>query len=161
MKVILRKCSDCPSDSKLKPAWKTIREDGEKKYLCRYHAQMRTAKKQIAEKKKEGSVSDKLDKWYKFIYDKYEGYCQETGRKLDFNKRYCAHLLPKAKYPYFKLDPRNGLLLNWQTHSILDHGSPNQRKALKVWNQISETRRKLLDEVGMEYDEEFWLNMST
>lgn len=100
-----------------------------------------------------------LDKFYKFIYDKYEGFCQETGRKLSFNKKCVMHLLPKSKYPYFRLDIRNGYLVAWDIHSIVDKGSEKQRKALKIWKYISDTREKLLSEVGLDYSESHWLNV--
>lgn len=109
-------------------------------------------------KRNEGGKQDLLEKWYRFIWKRDGEFCVETGRKLPFDKKYCAHLLPKSKYPYFKTDPNNGLLLDWHIHDILDKGSAKQRLALKVWGQIRDARTKMLESVGLIYDEDYWLN---
>jgi hypothetical protein len=145
------------------PKPKPCKDGGHMAYLwshgyCKKHWMIRTAKKQIAENK---PMQDKLGLWYRKIYDLYNGICAESGYKLSFDKRFCAHLLNKAKYEYFKFDLRNGILLDLQYHDILDHGGASQRKELKVWEYISLQRKMLLEEVGMSFDEEFWLNMKT
>lgn len=118
--------------------------------------------KRSLERKTGQSTSNKdlqLEKWYEYIHKKYDGICQETGRKLSFSKKHCLHALPKSKYPYFKLDPRNGILASWNVHDQIDKGSASQRKALKIWATISKIRKTLLEEVGMEYSEDHWLNV--
>lgn len=150
----MKQCVDCEK-GKLSYLWKSNPP------LCRYHSFARGKKvSDVIEKPEAG----KLDLWYMKIYSLADGVCAESGRKLKFDKKYCAHLLPKKKgiggFPYFKYDLRNGVLLDWRFHGILDKGSATQRRALKTWEYISLQRKMLLDEVGMNYDEHYWLNMS-
>lgn len=113
-------------------------------------------KKMVANKPNQ----DKLDLWYRKIYDMAGGVCAESGRKVSFSNMCCAHLLPKSKYGYFKFDLRNGILLSREYHAILDKGTASQRRSLKVWEYVCLQRQLLLSEVGLEFDEDYWANMS-
>lgn len=138
---------------KLSPVWKRI----ERKPYCKYHAMSLTAKKQVSINKDQ---HDALERFYKYIHEKFSYTCQETGKILTYNNKHCAHILAKSRYPYFIFDSRNAILVNWTTHSIIDKGSPNQRKELKVWDAIQKTRKTLLEEVGLTFDAEHWENVT-
>lgn len=152
IKVKVEQCVMCEA-GKLSPVWKRI----ERKPYCKYHAMALTAKKQVSINKEH---NDFLEKFYKFIHEKYNYTCQETGKKLIYDKKHAAHILPKSKYDYFETDPRNGILLSWSIHGIIDKGSASQRKELKVWNTIQKTRKTLLEEVGLTFDAEHWENVT-
>lgn len=113
------------------------------------------------EKKK--PQKDLLELWFKAIHKKYSGICQESGVTLCYDKKHCCHLLPKKDgaggYSYFKNYLNNGILLAWKYHSILDSGTAKQRLELKCWSTIRKMRTKLLESVGLPYDENYWLNM--
>ncbi len=132
---------------------------------CTHHRSLEYAERSKKKRELNGVTQDKLDLWYQKIYDMHFGICAETGRKLSFDKKYCCHILPKKNgiggFPYFKLDLRNGILLSWNIHHVIDQGSPEQRKALKTWEYISMVRKQLLEEVGIEYNEDYWLNYKT
>lgn len=146
MQPKLKQCSECP-DGKLSFLWKSNPP------LCRYHAQVKTAKKQVSINQER---TDKREKFYQAIHKKFNGICQETGKQLTYSNKHCAHILPKSKYDYFEFDLRNGILVSWNIHAIIDRGSPEQRKQLKVWKRIQDIRSKLLDEVGLTFDKEHW-----
>lgn len=124
------------------------------KGLCRYHANF-----VYAAKMKERKQPDLMEKWYKALHEVNNYKSLETGNTLTYDKKQAAHLLPKSRYEYFKTDLENGVLLEWRFHHILDFGSATQRKALKCWDEIEKRRKKLLESVGLEYSEEYWLNI--
>lgn len=123
-----------------------------KKYVCSKHPKKIDGKVNPINKEKH----DKLDKFYQHIHEKFNYTCQETGKKLEYSNKHVLHLLPKSKYPYFALDTRNAILASWSTHSIVDKGGKDQRTSLKIWKSIQNTRKKLLEEVGMEFDAQHW-----
>ena len=124
-------------------------ENKEKRYVCSKHPKTEKVKVQTEH-------AAQLEKFYQYIHKKFNGICQETGKQLSYSNKHAAHILPKSKYDYFELDPRNGILLSWSIHSIVDKGSPEQRKSLKVWQRIQDTRKKLLEEVGLTFEKEHW-----
>lgn len=124
-------------------------ENGDWVYECLSHPKAEKLKEQTEH-------AAKLEKFYQAVHKKFNGICQETHKQLSYSNKHAAHILPKSKYDYFEFDLRNGILLSWSIHSVVDKGSPEQRKQLKVWKRIQDTRRKLLDEVGMAFDEKHW-----
>lgn len=54
----------------------------------------------------------------------------------DFNvwKCACAHILPRSRYPLWRLNPHNVLLLDPQVHSLLDQGTEAQRQKYSRYN---------------------------
>lgn len=93
---------------------------------------------------------EKLERWYKFIYEKFKGICQEDGRQLPFDKKFIHHILPKAKMPYYKYDERNGILINLQAHSTIEHSAPQFKEKLKCYPTILKTQIELYSECGMD-----------
>ncbi len=148
IKKKLVQCVKC-EEGKLSICWKKINNEP----YCRYHASMATVKKQVSINKER---HDKLDKFYKYIHEKFKYTCQETGKILTYSNKHAAHILPKSKYDYFEFDERNAILVSWSTHSIIDKGSPQQRKELKIWKHIQSVRKTLLEEVGLTFDEKHW-----
>lgn len=156
IKKKLVQCIKCP-EGKLCVAWKSEYKDGKKISWCRYHWTGEKLKRKPKEEKVEETERQKrLEAWYKFIYNKYRGVCQETGAWLNFSKTHAAHILPKSKYDYFETDPRNGIYLSSHIHAIVDRGTSTQRKELKIWNHIQSVRKELLEEAGLTFDAEHW-----
>lgn len=92
---------------------------------------------------------DKLEKWYKFIFESYKGICQEHGNKLEYNKSCVHHCLEKSKYPYYKFDERNGILISASVHNKIHYGTQNQKDAIKCYPVILKKQITLLDECGL------------
>ena len=126
------------------------------KGLCLSHWKSMYAAKKLKEIKPKTEL---LEKWYLALHEKHKYTSAETGNTLAYDKKQACHLLPKSKYEYFKTDLENGMLLEWRFHHILDFGSAAQRKALKCWDEIVKKRKKLLESVGLEYSEDYWLNI--
>lgn len=59
-----------------------------------------------------------------------------------------AHVLPKAKnkYPEFKLNPKNIVLLTDDEHHEWDHGSREELKKMSEWQKMFELEAKLKEE---------------
>ena len=45
-----------------------------------------------------------------------------------------AHILPKKNYPYWRLNPRNIMMVHPEVHRILDQGTLEERKKYPDWN---------------------------
>ena len=45
-----------------------------------------------------------------------------------------AHILPKGKYPLWRLNPRNVKMINPVAHNLLDQGTELQREEYPDWN---------------------------
>lgn len=140
-------CSVCHQQTSL---YRVERDEIKRKlFVCSKHPKKES-------QRKETEHHEKLEKFYNFIHVKFGGICQETGKTLSYSNKQCAHILPKSKYDYFEFDVRNAILVSWSVHHIIDKGSAEQRKALKVWQRIQDTRKKLLEEVGLSFDEKHW-----
>ena len=48
--------------------------------------------------------------------------------------KHFAHILPKGKYTYWKLNPRNILILHPEVHDIFDQGTQDDRDKYPDWN---------------------------
>lgn len=48
--------------------------------------------------------------------------------------RFYAHILPKSKYTYWELNPRNIIMLHPEAHEIVDQGTAAQREKHPDWN---------------------------
>ena len=125
---------------------------------CKMHQWRRTDLKRLRPyKKKEEDSSEKWNPVTSFGYtsqtdmflqlwhdaDKenhYKGiYCPFTGKKLDHykNTKYfwqCfAHILPKGRYTYFRLNPANIRIVEPSFHQVVDQGSLDDRKRHPEW----------------------------
>ena len=73
-----------------------------------------------------------------------------TNRQLKyFDIKVFAHILPKGRYPKFKLLKENIILLHPEEHTLLDQGTEKQRleysnKWKCDWNQIYIKKEQLL-----------------
>ncbi len=132
---------------------------------CVHHRSLEYAERSRKKREAIGLGQDKLEAWFLYQFKKHGGISAETGRPLNYSRRVVMHILPKKKgiggYPYFATHEMNGLLGEWWVHDVVDKGSPEQRKALKCWKLICDIRKMLLEEVGMTYDENYWLNYKT
>lgn len=143
MKAILKQCIECPAGV-LRPLWKSNPP------LCKTHAHYRSAKKQIAEKKVVDSKADKDERFYKFVWANKNHVCEECGKQLtDMKRWYMHHILPKAKFPYFRFDSRNIIILCYTHHNEIE--SAVSAPKMTVYSQCEELKRKLLSEAGIEY----------
>lgn len=51
--------------------------------------------------------------------------------------KFFAHLLPKGKYTYWRLNPRNIIMLHPEAHNIVDQGTQADRDKHPDWNWAS------------------------
>lgn len=153
MKARLKQCCEC-EEGKLSVLWKANPP------LCRYHAQMRTAKKQVAEKKKEDGVSAKDDEFYKYVWSVQPHFCANCGRELkELNKDFIHHILPKHKgsggYPYFRWDERNVIILCGKFGCHQKAENANEYPRMKIFEYCEKVKAYLLNEVGMTYQPKY------
>jgi hypothetical protein len=101
-------------------------------------------------RKKKTSVTDKwLQEFFGFksqvemfeeIIASRPHVCAYTNENLNgylsSNKRYncCAHVLPKGKYPLFKLNQWNVQLVHPEFHRIVDQGTKKEREQHPLWD---------------------------
>lgn len=143
----LKQCVECP-DGKLSVLWSANPK------LCRYHAQVKTAKKHIGEKV---SVVDKDLEFYKYLWKKRDHVCIECGNPLkEFNMDMFHHILPKKKghggYPYFRHEEKNVILLCGKFGCHGKAESAISYPKMKIFGYCENVKKKLLESVGMEYN---------
>lgn len=143
----LKECSEC---KKLMPIWKTFRdEDGNKKMLCRYHAQMKTAKKQIEEGKASKQVYDDFSRK---LWKERKHVSELSGTPLpEYNPhdpKFCNliryhqhHFWAKSKHPELMFDASNIVFLTKQEHEIVEWGSENDKQEIG-WNKFVQNRNQ-------------------
>ena len=78
---------------------------------------------------------------FDYLWDNRPWECPFTGENL---KKYaddslmrricCAHVLPKGKFPLFKLNPDNVMLVDPRFHNIVDRGTSQDRDNHPSWN---------------------------
>lgn len=156
----LKQCEMCP-DGKLSVLWSSNPK------LCRYHAQTKIAKKQVAERKaiypikenemKVESIVDKDLEFYKFIWKKRERICAECGKELkEFDIDLFHHLLPKKKghggYPYFRHEEKNIVLLCGKFGCHGKAESAISYPKMKIFQQCENIKKQLLESVGIPYE---------
>ena len=148
MQARMKQCHLCP-EGKLSILWRSNPP------TCRYHAQVQTAKKQIAEKKKEGSVSKQ----------EYNDFCRElwgerphisdlSGKRLpeyDFHSpKFCNlirfhmhHVKPIGKESKSKkelgivLNKEKIIFVTYDEHQIIEYGSDKQKEEIG-WTKFLE-----------------------
>ena len=96
-------------------------------------------------------MGHKDNKFFEYVWKVRPHVCQECGRELkEMKKWYMHHILSKAKYPYFRHDERNILMLCYQHHNEIE--SATSAPKLKVFPLQEKIKQKLLAEVGYEYE---------
>jgi hypothetical protein len=63
----------------------------------------------------------------RFITDCMEG-------PIEHWVRFYAHILPKGKYTYWRLNPRNIIMLHPEAHALVDQGTEEGRAKHPGWN---------------------------
>lgn len=61
-----------------------------------------------------------------------------------------CHILGKAKFPYFRYDSRNIIILCYQHHNEIE--SAVSAPKLRVYEHCEERKRELLESVGITYE---------
>jgi hypothetical protein len=150
MQAKLKICSMCPPENNLRHIWKTFRDEvsGEKVMLCKTHAMIKVAKKQIA--MKQDGVAEKDEVFFKYVWDNSDHHCAECGKELkEFKRWWIHHLLPKAKYKYFRWDIRNTIILCYDHHNQIE--SAISAPKLKVFKYCESMKKELLASINIEY----------
>lgn len=163
MQAKLKPCSLCPPDNNLRHIWKTHRnENGEKEMLCRYHAQVKTAKKQVSQTKatypikendemKLEGIAEKDKKFFAYVWANSEHFCAECGKELkEFKRWWIHHILSKAKFKYFRWDIRNTIILCYDHHNQIE--SSISAPKLKVFKYCEGIKKELLATQQIEYN---------
>lgn len=73
--------------------------------------------------------------------------------RQDFNiwKCCCAHVLPRSRYPLWRLNPHNIILVHPLVHKLYDQGTQSQRDKYPNWNW--KYLHDLRDQLKSEYSE--------
>lgn len=119
---------------------------------CRAHQWKRTDKKPKTIAKRVAKQSVKADDFgfstqielFKKVYWDHEKpvICPVSGRNItkcieapiNLFVQHCAHILPKGKYTYWRLNPRNIRLLHPEAHWVIDQGTQEDKDARPDWN---------------------------
>lgn len=72
---------------------------------------------------------------------------------FDIWKCCCAHILSRGKYPMWRLNPYNIVLLHPEAHKLFDQGTEAQRQGKKGWNW--DYLYTLQEQLKKEYDDEY------
>lgn len=93
-------------------------------------------------------ISDKDELFYKHIWKTKEHFCTECGKELtEFKRWYVHHLLPKARFPYFRHDENNVIIVCYQHHNECE--SATSYPKLKIYDWCEKKKKKLLESVGL------------
>lgn len=118
--------------------------------LCRFCAGAEANKKKQMKNK---SITDKDNLLYTKIWSERKLVCAECGKSLTAfsNKDQFHHILPKSKYPYFRHDERNIILLcgKFGCHSKAE--SAVEYPKMKIYNHCESIKKELLATVGIDY----------
>jgi len=128
------------------------------KGFCRNHQYLRPDYKPYRYKRK---ATGELE-LFKKIWIRREHKSFLSGKKLNtFDVSLFAHVLPKAqnKFPKWKLNPHNIILLTKYEHYLLDHGSEDEREKYAKenncdWNKIYSLYNELKEAYETTFKEE-------
>lgn len=106
--------------------------------------------KTIGKKKPTGEKELFDDIWEDRVHKSFiSGKPLDQYHGTDFYVNMFAHVLAKGKYPKFRLEPENIVLLTPEEHTLLDHGTIAQRKKYSEenlwvdWDKLFEHREYL------------------
>lgn len=150
----LKQCVECEV-GKLSVLWQSNPP------LCKYHSQIKTAKKQVAERKaiypikddemKVEGIAERDEKFFNYAWQHSEHICAECGKELKtFSRYFVHHILSKAKHKYFRWDIRNTIILCYQHHNEIE--SAISAPKLKVFKYCESVKKELLESIGMSYE---------
>lgn len=131
---------------------KPCKENGHLAYLfshgyCRYHWALKNNKEQKV--KKEGKF-EKDEKFFRWVWDRSDKKCAECGKVLsEFKRWWVHHLLPKAKFPYFRYEISNTIILCYQHHGEIE--SATSAPKMKVFEMCEKRKAEMLSSVGIDY----------
>jgi hypothetical protein len=93
----------------------------------------------------------KDEAFYNYVWKHREHFCQECGAKINFSVDSFHHILPKAKYPYFRHDERNVVLLCGKFGCHAKAESATSYPKMGIFTMCENRKQQLLEEVGLEY----------
>ena len=131
----------------------------EEKMLCCRHERKRIYKQKVERSqnnpKKKITISfgytNELE-MFKDIWISRPHVSELSGRPLSyFSVANFAHILPKKRYPGYRLNPDNIILLHIEEHTLFDNGTKNQRAEYAKrypakWEMLYELREVLKKE---------------
>lgn len=136
------KCSVCGFNTAL---YKVERVNGHKRYVCSKHP------KKEAVMRKQTQFEKDLE-FYTWIWKNRDHYCQECGAKLhQFSIDQFHHILGKRKYPYFRHEPKNIVLLCGKFGCHAKAESAVSYPKMKIFPYTEKIKAELLESVGLTY----------
>lgn len=94
---------------------------------------------------------------FDYIWDTRKWVCPYTGKDLKgfaddrlMRRICCAHVLPKGKYPLFKLNSENVELVHPHFHQIVDNGTFDDRDKHLTWD--FDAWDKKVEEMKVKYE---------
>lgn len=142
IKSRLKQCGECPK-GKLSILWRSNPP------LCKSHAMIQIAKKQI----KEGKASkDMYDDFCRNLWKKRNHISELSGDVLPeydpHNPKFCNlirfhmhHFWAKSKHPELMFDETNIVFLTREEHAIVEFGSDAQKEKIR-WNKFVQNRNQ-------------------
>lgn len=105
----------------------------------------------IKKREMNGAAQQDDEKFYQHTWKHSLHYCAECGAALkEFNRWWVHHILSKSKYPAYRHDSRNIILLCYQHHNEAE--SSISYPKLKIFEYCEMMKRLLLAESGIEYN---------
>lgn len=135
-------CSVCKQPCSL---YRVERDDMKRKiYICSKHP------KEKQQMKVEG-IAEKDEVFFKYVWDNSDHHCAECGKELkEFNRWWVHHVLPKARFKYFRWDIRNTIILCYKHHNEIE--SAISAPKLKVFPYCESVKKELLSSINLEYN---------
>lgn len=130
-----------------KPLPKPKREFGFK-----YWSELK-AKSHKKKNEKEKSIRDLDDDFYKFCWKHKPHVCAECGLELQtFDRDFLHHILAKSKYPQFRHEVRNIIVLCGRFSCHAKAESAISYPKMKVFKYCEGVKKKLLASIGEVYE---------
>lgn len=116
------------------------------------------AAKKAEKKLSKAEIKKRDEEFFIRVWENSPHVCAETKMRLpEYDKAdpqysfyirwHIHHILPKSKYPQFRWDDRNVVIVSRDIHDILDHSKPDSVKKLSIYSTIIKpTVDKLLAE---------------
>lgn len=102
------------------------------------------AKKSIA-KKKDSGLADEDEKFFRMAWATLPHYCIECDAEIRKYSRWnIHHILPKSKYPFFRHDIRNVVMLCYQHHGEAE--SAISYPKMKIYPHCESIKKMLLED---------------
>ena len=88
-----------------------------------------------------GHTPAENEKFYRWCWEHYPHYCQETIRPLrEYSAVYVSHILTRGAHPQMAHDPRNVNILCFEMHNKWENG---RRETMRIFRRNQKTIEKL------------------